>query len=93
MVNRPKPFTKMHKNAASHHPSKWFRARSVVGLAAANSIGDDIELMHPQVKQLGPYTLRQQKRKTNSDVYYAPPDFIAPNQVVSQMLMRFCRLY
>lgn len=58
---------------------KRFRARSVVGLWAANSIGDDIELYAPSGETIGTfYTLRQQKRKTNSDIYYAPADFIAP---------------
>ena len=58
---------------------KRFRARSVVGLWAANSMGDDIELYAPSGETIGTfYTLRQQKRKTNSDIYYAPADFIAP---------------
>ena len=58
---------------------KCFRARSVVGLWAANAVGDDIELYAPSGETIGTfYTLRQQKRKTNSDVYYAPSDFIAP---------------
>jgi 5-methyltetrahydrofolate--homocysteine methyltransferase len=58
---------------------KRFRARSVVGLWAANSVGDDIELYAPSGETIGTfYTLRQQKRKTNSDIYYAPADFIAP---------------
>ncbi len=60
---------------------KRFRARSVVGLWPANAIGDDIELYSPEGKTIGIFhTLRQQKRKTNSEIYYAPADFIAPKE-------------
>ena len=60
---------------------KHFRARSAVGLWPANAVGDDIELYGPAGETIGTFhTLRQQKRKTNSDVYYAPADFVAPKE-------------
>ncbi len=60
---------------------KRFRARSVVGLWPANAIGDDIELYGPNDETIGTlHTLRQQKRKTDSEIYYAPADFIAPKE-------------
>ena len=58
-----------------------FRARSVVGLWAANAICDDIELYDLEGDTIGVlHTLRQQKRKANSSVYYAPADFVAPKE-------------
>ena len=60
---------------------KRFRARSVIGLWEANSIGDDIELYDKDGKTLGKlHTLRQQKQKTDSDTYYAMADFVAPKE-------------
>ena len=60
---------------------KRFRARSVVGLWPANSIGDDIELYDGDGKTLGHvHTLRQQKQKHGSDTYYAMSDFVAPKE-------------
>ena len=60
---------------------KRFRARSAVGLWQANSIGDDIELYDDAGATIGTFhTLRQQKRKTKSDIYYAPADFVAPKE-------------
>lgn len=64
---------------------KRFRARSAVGLWPANSIGDDIELYDDKGETIGVFhTLRQQKRKTNSEIYYAPADFVAPKETVRQ---------
>ena len=58
---------------------KRFRARSAVGLWHANSIGDDIEIYGDDGATIGKlHTLRQQKKKTASDTYYAMSDFIAP---------------
>ncbi len=62
---------------------KRFRARSVVGLLPANSVGDDIELYAPDgdgepVATL--HTLRQQKRKESGDIYHALSDFVAPKE-------------
>lgn len=58
-----------------------FRARSVVGLWPANSVGDDIELYGEQGEVLGRlHSLRQQKQKTQSDTYYALADFVAPKE-------------
>jgi len=58
-----------------------FRARSAVGIWPANAVGDDIELYSPDGDVIGVFhTLRQQKRKTNSSVYYAPADFVAPKE-------------
>ncbi len=60
---------------------KRFRARSVVGLWQANAIGDDIELYDSEGETIGVFhTLRQQKLKNNSEVYYAPADFVAPKE-------------
>jgi len=60
---------------------KRFRARSAVGLWQANSIGDDIELYDDDGATIGTFhTLRQQKRKTKSNIYYAPADFVAPKE-------------
>ena len=60
---------------------KRFRARSVVGLWAANSIGDDIELYDEKGHTLGKlHTLRQQKQKNAGETYYAMADFIAPKE-------------
>ena len=57
-----------------------FRARSAVGLLPANSVGDDIELYHPETGETVHivHTLRQQKKKSGSDTYYALSDFVAP---------------
>jgi 5-methyltetrahydrofolate--homocysteine methyltransferase len=60
---------------------KRFRARSAIGLWPANALGDDIELYDPKGDILGVFhTLRQQKRKASSSVYYAPADFVAPKE-------------
>lgn len=61
---------------------KRFRARSVVGIFPANSVGDDIELYSPEGGQpIGTFhTLRQQKKKAGSDTYFALSDFIAPQE-------------
>ncbi|MGC6424388.1 MAG: methionine synthase [Lentimonas sp.] len=60
---------------------KRFRARSAVGLWHANSIGDDIEIYDNDGATLGRlHTLRQQKKKTKGDIYYAPSDFVAPKE-------------
>ena len=60
---------------------KRFRARCVLGLWPANSVGDDIELYTDADRSevLGTaHTMRQQKRKSNDDTYYALSDFVAP---------------
>ena len=60
---------------------KRFRARSVIGLWAANSVGDDIELYGEKSEILGRlHTLRQQKQKNGSETYYAMADFVAPKE-------------
>ena len=60
---------------------KHFRARSAVGLWPANAVKDDIELYGPDGDTIGVFhTLRQQKRKANSSVYFAPADFVAPKE-------------
>lgn len=60
---------------------KRFRARSVVGLFPANSVGDDVELYDDAGQTIGTfYTLRQQKKKVKSDTYYALADFVAPKE-------------
>ena len=55
-----------------------FRARSVVGLFPANSVGDDIELYLDGQSSERLHTLRQQKKKTKGDTYFALADFVAP---------------
>jgi 5-methyltetrahydrofolate--homocysteine methyltransferase len=58
---------------------KKFRARSVIGLFPANSVGDDIELYNEDGSPRGKlHTLRQQKEKSGSETYYALADFVAP---------------
>ena len=60
---------------------KRFRARSVVGLFPANSIGDDVELYDTEGLPIGRiHTLRQQKRKVKGDTYFALSDFVAPKE-------------
>ena len=60
---------------------KRFRARSVVGLFPANSVGDDVELYNPDGLPIGKlHTLRQQKRKLKGDTYFALADFVAPKE-------------
>ncbi len=61
---------------------KRFRARSVVGLFPANSVGDDVELYDPKGGHtIGKiHTLRQQKKKSGSDTYFALSDFVAPRE-------------
>lgn len=64
---------------------KRFRARSAVGLWQANGVGDDIELYNQEGETIGIFhTLRQQKCKTNSEIYFAPADFIAPKETNRQ---------
>ncbi len=59
---------------------KRFRARSVVGLFPANSVGDDVELYDPTSgeKRVTFHTLRQQKKKNTDKPYFALSDFVAP---------------
>jgi 5-methyltetrahydrofolate--homocysteine methyltransferase len=61
---------------------KRFRARSVVGLFPANSIGDDIELYDPTTGATCAtfHSLRQQKRKNTNKPYFALSDFVAPKE-------------
>jgi len=59
---------------------KRFRARSVIGLFPANSVGDDIELYDPGTGGLlhTLHTLRQQKEKATDAPHFALSDFVAP---------------
>ncbi len=60
---------------------KKFRARSVVGLFPANSVGDDIELYNEDGTLRGRlHSLRQQKEKAGDSPYYALADFVAPKE-------------
>ena len=63
---------------------KWFCARAVCGLFAANSIGyDDIEVYADQERQCLLallHSLRQQTRKPPGQPNFALADFIAPKQ-------------
>lgn len=61
--------------------NKWLKAKAVIGLYPANSVGDDIELYsNDKRKEVATtlHTLRQQAEKTNDDPYYALSDLVAP---------------
>lgn len=61
--------------------NKWLKAKAVIGLYPANSVGDDIELYsNEKRKEVATtlHTLRQQAEKTNDDPYYALSDLVAP---------------
>ena len=63
--------------------NKWLKAKAVIGLYPANSVGDDIELYsNDKRKEIAAtlHTLRQQAEKTNNDPYYALSDLIAPKE-------------
>jgi 5-methyltetrahydrofolate--homocysteine methyltransferase len=60
---------------------KWLKAKAVVGLFPANSVGDDIEIYSDEAKsQLIniQHTLRQQTKKAEGQPNIALSDFIAP---------------
>jgi 5-methyltetrahydrofolate--homocysteine methyltransferase len=62
---------------------KWTKAKAVVGLFPANTVGDDIEIYDPQQKgkRLAvQHTLRQQTKKTAGQPNLALSDFIAPKE-------------
>ncbi len=59
----------------------WLRARAVVGLYPANSIGDDIEVYSDDSRtevRAVIHTLRQQMPRTNTRANFALADFVAP---------------
>lgn len=63
--------------------NKWLKAKAVIGLYPANSVGDDIELYsNDKRKEVATtlHTLRQQAEKTNDDPYYALSDLVAPKE-------------
>lgn len=63
--------------------NKWLKAKAVIGLYPANSVGDDIELYsNDKRKEIAAtlHTLRQQAEKTNNDPYYALSDLVAPKE-------------
>ncbi|NOS85531.1 MAG: methionine synthase [Ignavibacteria bacterium] len=63
--------------------NKWLKAKAVIGLYPANSVGDDIELYSNEKRKevlTTLHTLRQQAEKTNNDSYYALSDLIAPKE-------------
>ena len=60
---------------------KWLEARAIYGLFPANSVGDDIEIYHPERKTeiiAIQRTLRQQTKKVVGQPNIALADFIAP---------------
>jgi 5-methyltetrahydrofolate--homocysteine methyltransferase len=60
---------------------KLFTASAVIGLWAANSIGDDIELYDDEKRETVLATLhhlRQQQEKPDGQPYYCLSDFVAP---------------
>lgn len=62
---------------------KWLEAKGVIGLFPANSIGDDIEIYHPEnaneVMEIQ-HSLRQQTKKTAGQPNIALADFVAPKE-------------
>lgn len=62
---------------------KWLSHKGLVGLFPANSIGDDIEIYHPETKELlyTQQTLRQQSKKAAGVPNIALSDFIAPKEI------------
>jgi len=63
--------------------NKRFRARAVIALWPANSVGDDIEVYTDESRKevLGTsHFLRQQKVKDENGIYYCLVDFVAPKE-------------
>ena len=63
--------------------TKRFRARAVIALWPANSVGDDIEVYTDESRKevLGTsHFLRQQKVKDENGIYYCLVDFVAPKE-------------
>ena len=61
----------------------WISAKGVVGIFAANSVGDDIEIYSDVNRTKTLYTqrtLRQQTKKAQSQANFALADFIAPKE-------------
>jgi len=61
----------------------WISAKGVVGIFAANSVGDDIEIYSDVDRTKTLYTqrtLRQQTKKAQSQANFALADFIAPKE-------------
>lgn len=62
---------------------KWLNPKGVIGLFPANSIGDDIEIYHPERENEIIHvqrTLRQQVKKVQGQPNIALADFIAPKE-------------
>jgi 5-methyltetrahydrofolate--homocysteine methyltransferase len=62
---------------------KWLRAKAVVGLFPANSVGDDIEIYKDESRTEVlhiQHTLRQQTKKVEGQPNLALSDFIAPKE-------------
>jgi len=62
---------------------KRFRARAVLALWPANSVGDDIEVYTDETRKevLGTFHfIRQQKVKDENGIYYCLADFVAPKE-------------
>jgi 5-methyltetrahydrofolate--homocysteine methyltransferase len=63
--------------------NKRLQMHAVVGIYAANSVGDDIEVYTDDTRgevKCKFYTLRQQAEKEGADPYFALSDFIAPKE-------------
>jgi 5-methyltetrahydrofolate--homocysteine methyltransferase len=63
--------------------NRRFRARAVIALWPANSVGDDVELYTDESRRdvLGTFHfLRQQKEKEEDGTYYCLSDFVAPRE-------------
>ena len=59
---------------------EWITAEAIIGLFPANSVGDDIEIYHPDSGELMTVShhLRQQREKSAGLPYLCLADFIAP---------------
>jgi 5-methyltetrahydrofolate--homocysteine methyltransferase len=74
-----KLFDDAQKMLAKVISEKWLRANAVIGIYAANSVGDDIEVYDKDGSQVSRFhTLRQQTKKPAGQYNVALSDFIKP---------------
>ena len=60
---------------------KWLKARAVIGLCPANSVGDDVEIYDDEARKKVAakfHFLRQQAQKPSARANYCLADFVAP---------------
>ena len=78
-----KLFTDAKQMLQKIEKENWISAKGVVGIFAANSVGDDIEIYSDVNRTKTLYTqrtLRQQTKKAQSQPNFALADFIAPKE-------------